>query len=57
MIYGVCYTIMIAVGLLIIRKSIFCFPGKQSQKYVIIIGSICIMILSIYGLILIRPLL
>lgn len=56
MIYGICYTIMIATGLLTIRKAIFCFPGKQSQKYVIIIGSICIMILSIYGLILSRQL-
>jgi hypothetical protein len=57
MYYGIFFTIWIALNLLIIRKSIFCFPDKQSQKYVIIIGSICIIILCIYGLILSRQLL
>lgn len=55
--YGIWFTIMMALSLLVIRKTILYYPGNRAQKYAIVIGMICIMIVCIYGLISIRPLL
>lgn len=58
MYYAIFFTVIIALCFLIIRKSTFCFnPDEQDQKYVIIIGMICIIILCIIGLIFSRQLL